>query len=121
MAGLSGDSPGLRVVGAVGPASGGAEGASGGGPGQVRAEVVTGEGLSAVFGAGGEVAGEQVQGSAVVWGCGGGDGLHVGGEVSRPRPAPGAVEVLRRCTVSAARVRPHHLVEAQVRAGRGGG
>ena len=93
MAGLSGDSPGLRVVGAVVPASGGAEGASGGGPGQVRAELVTGEGLTAVFGAGGEVAGEQVQGSGVVLGCGGGDGPDVGGQVSGPGGS-GAVEVL---------------------------
>ena len=93
LAGLSGGLPGLRVVGGVVRAAGGAAGASCGGPGQERVEFAAGEGFAAVFGAGGEVVSEQVQWLGVVLGGGGGDGPDAGGQAGGPGGA-GAVEVL---------------------------
>jgi hypothetical protein len=68
-------------------------GASLGCPGQERVQAGSGGGGAAVFGAGLQVGGQQAEGLDVVPGGGGGDGPHIGGQVSGPFGA-GAVEVL---------------------------
>src|SRR5262249_44230223 len=67
------------------PGTGGmAAGASLGCPGQERVQAGCGRGGAAVFGAGLQVAGQQAEGLDAVPGGGGGDGPHIGGQVSGP-------------------------------------
>ena len=85
--------PGLRA-GTLALVTGGtAAGASLGCPGKERVQADSGRGDAAVFGAGLQVAGQQAEGLDAVPGGGGGNGPHVGGQVSGPFRA-GAVEVL---------------------------